>query len=48
MTKNPTAHTKILEEVAKFQQSMDELHLIKNVSNDLKNYKRMLHIKHND
>jgi hypothetical protein len=48
MTKNPTPHAKVLEEVAKFQKNMEELKLLKNVSNDLKNYRKMIHIKRND
>ena len=48
MTQNPTIHRKVHEEIAKFEKTMDELHLIRNVSKDLKNYRRMIRIKQYD
>jgi len=48
MTQDPTLHRKVHEEIAKFEKTMDELHLIKNVSKDLKNYRRMIRIKQYD
>jgi len=48
MTKDPTVHLKVREEIAKFEKTMDELHLIKNVSKDLRNYRRMIRIKQYD
>jgi hypothetical protein len=48
MTKETLQRGKLIEEVNKFQKNMDELHLLKSVSNDLKNYKRMIRIKQND
>jgi hypothetical protein len=48
MTKETLHRGKIIEEVAKFQKTMDELHLLRSVSNDLKNYRRMIRIKQND
>jgi hypothetical protein len=48
MSKKPMPHSKVLEEVAKFQKTMEELRLLKNVSNDLKNYRRMIRIKRYD
>ena len=48
MTQDPTLHRKVLEEIAKFEKTMDELHLIKNVSKDLRNYRKMIRIKRYD
>jgi hypothetical protein len=48
MTKETLQRGKLIEEVAKFEKNMDELHLLKSVSNDLKSYKRMIRIKQND
>jgi hypothetical protein len=48
MTKENTPRAKVLEEVAKFQKTMEELRLLRNVSNDLKSYRRMIHIRRND
>jgi hypothetical protein len=48
MTSETTHHTKVLEEVAKFQKNMEELRLLRNVSHDLKNYRRMIRIRRND
>jgi hypothetical protein len=48
MTQDPTVHRKVHEEIAKFEKTMDEMHLIKNVSKDLRNYRRMIRIKQND
>ncbi len=48
MSKESIQRHKILEEVAKFQKNMEELRLLRIVSNDLKNYRRMIRIKRND
>ena len=48
MTKETLLRGKIIEEVAKFEKTMEELHLLKSVSNDLKSYRRMIRIKQND
>jgi len=48
MTKETLLRSKLVEEVAKFEKNMEELHLLKSVSNDLKSYKRMIRIKQND
>ena len=48
MSKDPMLRGKVYEEIAKFQKTMEELHLLKDVSNDLKSYRRMIHIKQND
>jgi hypothetical protein len=36
------------EEILKFQRTMEELNLLKTVSQDLKNYRKMLHLKKYD
>jgi len=41
-------HRKIHEEIQKFEKTMQELQLLKNVSQDLKNYRKMIHIKKHD
>ena len=48
MTQNPTLHRKVREELAKFEKQMDELQLMKTISKDLKNYRKMIKIKQND
>ena len=48
MTKETLLRGKLVEEVAKFEKNMEELHLLKSVSNDLKSYRRMIRIKQND
>jgi len=48
MSKDTMQRHKMLEEVAKFQKNMEELRLLRTVSNDLKNYRRMIRIKRND
>jgi hypothetical protein len=48
MTRQNTNRAKVLEEVARFQKNMEELRLLRNVSNDLRNYRRMIHIRRND
>ena len=48
MTKETLLRSKLVEEVAKFEKNMEELHLLKSVSNDLKSYRRMIRIKQND
>jgi hypothetical protein len=47
-TKENLHRHKLLEEVAKFQKNMEELRLLRTISNDLKNYRRMIRIKRND
>jgi hypothetical protein len=48
MTKETALRRKLIEEVSKFEKTMEELHLLKRVSDDLKSYRRMIHIKQND
>jgi hypothetical protein len=48
MTKETALRSKLIEEVNKFEKTMEELHLLKRVSDDLKSYRRMIRIKQND
>jgi hypothetical protein len=48
MTKETALRSKLIEEVNKFERNMEELHLLKRVSDDLKSYRRMIRIKQND
>ena len=48
MTQKPTLCRKVHEELAKFEKQMDELQLMKTISKDLKNYRKMIKIKQND
>jgi hypothetical protein len=48
MTKDPLVRRRVLEEVAKFEKTMEELRLLRNVSNDLRHYRRMIRIKRYD
>jgi hypothetical protein len=42
--KNPTLQ-KIHEETDKFQKTMEELRLLRNVAEDLRNYRKMIKLK---
>ena len=48
MTKENTPHHKIHEEIIKFEKTMQELHLLKNISKDLRNYRKMVELKKYD
>jgi len=48
MTKETALRSKLIEEVNRFEKTMEELHLLKRVSDDLKSYRRMIRIKQND
>jgi len=48
MTQDSALRGKVREEIAKFEKTMDELHLIKNVSKDLRSYRKMIKIKRYD
>jgi hypothetical protein len=45
MTKKGPILQKIHEETDKFQKTMEELRLLRNVAEDLKNYRRMIRLK---
>jgi hypothetical protein len=36
---------KVHEEIAKFEKTMEELDMLKNVSHDLRSYRRMIYVK---
>jgi division protein CdvB (Snf7/Vps24/ESCRT-III family) len=48
MSKERMLHRKVHEEMAKFEKAMEELHLLKRVSQDLKNYRKMIRLKRYD
>jgi hypothetical protein len=43
-----TLHHEVNKEMTKFQKTMDELHLLKSISKDLKNYRKMIKLKKYD
>jgi hypothetical protein len=36
---------KVHEEIAKFEKTMEELNMLRNVSQDLRSYRKMIYIK---
>jgi hypothetical protein len=48
MDKEKMLHRKVHEEMAKFEKTMEELHLLKSVSEDLKSYRKMIRVKKYD
>jgi hypothetical protein len=48
MGKSMIVHRKVHEEMARFEKTMEELHLLKSVSQDLKNYRKMIRLKKYD
>ena len=48
MAKEKTLHREVNEEMTKFEKTMEELHLLKSVSKDLKNYRKMIELKKYD
>jgi hypothetical protein len=48
MAKEKTLHREVNEEMTKFEKTMEELHLLKRVSKDLKNYRKMIKLKKYD
>jgi len=48
MSRNEQFLQKIQEEFAKFEKAMEELHLLKRVVQDLKNFKEMIKLKKYD
>jgi len=48
MSKEKLLHRKVREEMAKFEKTMEELHLLKRVSQDLKKYRKMIRLKRCD
>jgi len=48
MTENDCAVEKVSEEFAKFAKTMEELHLLRRVAQDLKSYRLMIRLKKYD
>jgi hypothetical protein len=48
MAKQENLHRQVHKEIAKFEKTMQELHLLKRVSKDLKNYRKMIKLKKYD
>ena len=48
MAKEKTLHREVNEEMTKFEKTMEELHLLKRISKDLKNYRKMIKLKKYD
>jgi hypothetical protein len=48
MGKNRMLPRRVHEEMAKFEKTMEELHLLKSVSEVLKNYRKMIRLKKYD
>jgi len=48
MDKNERSLKRIREEFAKFERTMEELHFLKQVAQDLRNFREMLKLKKYD
>jgi len=48
MAKEKALHHEVNEEMNKFEKTMEEIHLLKCVSKDLKNYRKMIRLKKYD
>jgi len=48
VAKEKMQHRKVHDEMTKFEKTMEELHLLKSVSKDLKNYRKMIKLKKYD
>jgi hypothetical protein len=48
MEKEKTLQQQAYEQIAKFEKTMEDLHLLKSVSQDLKNYRKMIKLKKYD
>ena len=48
MANEKTLQHKVHEEITKFEKTMEELRLLKNLSEDLKNYRKMIKVKKYD
>ena len=48
MAKQEDRRNEVNEEMTKFEKTIEELHLLKKVSKDLKNYRKMIRIKKYD
>jgi division protein CdvB (Snf7/Vps24/ESCRT-III family) len=48
MTTQETMHHQVNEQMTKFEKTMQELNLLKRVSKDLRNYRKMIKLKKYD
>jgi len=48
MAKQNINQKQISKEITKFEETMQELYLLKNISKDLKNFRRMIKLKKYD
>lgn len=48
MSENERAIRKIREEFLKFEKTMEELHFLRNVAQDLKSFRKMMKLKRYD
>ncbi|MBN1358839.1 hypothetical protein JW988_08750 [Candidatus Bathyarchaeota archaeon] len=48
MTQEQTLHHQVNEQMTKFEKTRQELHLLKCVSKDLRNYRKMIKLKKYD
>jgi len=48
MTQKKNLHHQVNEQMTKFEKTMQELNLLKRVSKDLKNYRKMIKLKKYD
>ena len=48
MANEKTLHYEVHKEMTKFEKTMEELHLLKRVSQALKNYRKMIKLKKYD
>lgn len=45
MTQQKIKHHEVNQKMTEFEKTMQELHLLRNVSKDLKNFRKMMKIK---
>jgi DNA gyrase/topoisomerase IV subunit A len=48
MTQKQTLHRQVAEQITEFEKKMKELHLLRRVSKDLQNYRKMIKLKKYD
>ena len=48
MTQQETLHHQVNQQMTKFKKTMEELHLLKRISKDLKKYRKMIKLKKYD
>jgi hypothetical protein len=48
MTQEQTLHRQVTEQITEFEKKMKELHLLRRVSKDLQNFRKMIKLKKYD